>query len=127
MSQKCTLLSSLTIEIRQLCKYSPLKGSVQNLYCYGFRDRINFYLFFSDITLKVPRKTRNNGTLFMHAVLLDDSRLYKEFDELARTESIHTLPLVTHTEPQAVTFNLLQQNVSYLVFIHFFISMLSIM
>ncbi|CAH1639551.1 unnamed protein product [Spodoptera littoralis] len=63
-----------------------------------------------DITLKVPRKTRNNGTLFMHAVLLDDSRLYREFDEIIRTESIHTLPLVTHTEPQAATFNLLQQN-----------------
>ncbi|KAJ8736534.1 hypothetical protein PYW08_007190 [Mythimna loreyi] len=63
-----------------------------------------------DITLKVPRKTRNNGTLFMHAVLLDDGRLYKEFDEIVRTESIHTLPLVTHTEPQAETFNLLQQN-----------------
>uniref|UniRef100_A0A2H1X215 Lipid scramblase CLPTM1L n=1 Tax=Spodoptera frugiperda TaxID=7108 RepID=A0A2H1X215_SPOFR len=63
-----------------------------------------------DIKLKVPRKTRNNGTLFMHAVLLDDSRLYREFDEIIRTESIHTLPLVTHTEPQAATFNLLQQN-----------------
>ncbi|KAJ8735387.1 hypothetical protein PYW07_007007 [Mythimna separata] len=62
-----------------------------------------------DIALKVPRKTRNNGTLFMHAVLLDDGRLYKEFDEIVRTESIHTLPLVTHTEPQAETFNLLQQ------------------
>ncbi|KAF9798108.1 hypothetical protein SFRURICE_016498 [Spodoptera frugiperda] len=67
-------------------------------------------LFICDIKLKVPRKTRNNGTLFMHAVLLDDSRLYREFDEIIRTESIHTLPLVTHTEPQAATFNLLQQN-----------------
>ncbi|CAB3240309.1 unnamed protein product [Arctia plantaginis] len=63
-----------------------------------------------DITLKVPRKTRNNGTLFMHAVLLDESSLYKDFDEIIRSESIHTLPLVTHTEPQAATFNLLQQN-----------------
>ncbi|XP_075969955.1 lipid scramblase CLPTM1L [Anticarsia gemmatalis] len=63
-----------------------------------------------DITLKVPRKTRNNGTLFMHAVLLDDSRLYKDFDEIIRTESVHTLPLVSHTEPQAATFNLLQKN-----------------
>lgn len=68
-------------------------------------------MFFSDITLKVPRKTRNNGTLYMHAVLLDDKSLYKDFDEIIRTESIHTLPLVTHTEPQAATFNLLQ-NVS---------------
>ncbi|CAH0592273.1 unnamed protein product [Chrysodeixis includens] len=63
-----------------------------------------------DIKLKVPRKTRNNGTLFMHAVLLDESRLYKEFDEIVRTESVHTLPLITHTEPQAATFNLLQNN-----------------
>lgn len=62
-----------------------------------------------EIKLKVPRKTRNNGTLFMHAVMLDDGRLYKEYDEIVRTESIHTLPLITHTEPQAETFNLLQQ------------------
>lgn len=48
----------------------------------------------------------------MHAVLLDENSLYKDFDEIIRTESIHTLPLVTHTEPQAATFNLLQQNVS---------------
>lgn len=66
----------------------------------------------SDVTIKIPRKTRNNGTLFMHAVLLDESRLYKEFDEIRRVESVHTLPLVTHIEPQAATFNLLQKNVS---------------
>ncbi|KOB78827.1 putative conserved plasma membrane protein [Operophtera brumata] len=46
-----------------------------------------------DIALKVPRKTRNNGTLYMHAALLDDARLYKQFDEIYRTEAIHTLPL----------------------------------
>ncbi|XP_059048099.1 lipid scramblase CLPTM1L [Achroia grisella] len=63
-----------------------------------------------NVILKVPRKTRNNGTLFMHAVLLDDSRLYKDFDEIRHTESVHTLPLVTYTEPQAATFNLLQNN-----------------
>ncbi|XP_049875138.1 cleft lip and palate transmembrane protein 1-like protein [Pectinophora gossypiella] len=63
-----------------------------------------------DIALKVPRRTRNNGTLYMHAVLLDDSRLYKDFDEIRRSEPVHTLPLVTHIEPQAATFNLLQQN-----------------
>lgn len=49
----------------------------------------------------------------MHAVLLDESRLYKEFRELYETESMHTLPLVTYVEPQAATFNLLNQNVSY--------------
>lgn len=48
----------------------------------------------------------------MHAVLLDDSRIYKDFDEIYRTESVHTMPLVTYTEPQAETFNLLQKNVS---------------
>ncbi|CAH0405523.1 unnamed protein product [Chilo suppressalis] len=63
-----------------------------------------------EITLKIPRKTRNNGTLYMHAALLDDSRLYKDFDEIYRTESVHTLPLVVHAEPQAETFNLLQKN-----------------
>ncbi|CAH2102806.1 unnamed protein product [Euphydryas editha] len=62
------------------------------------------------VTLKIPRKTRNNGTLFMHAVLLDENRLYDDFIEIFRTESVHTLPLVTHTEPQAATFNLLQSN-----------------
>ncbi|XP_045447364.1 cleft lip and palate transmembrane protein 1-like protein [Melitaea cinxia] len=62
------------------------------------------------VTLKIPRKTRNNGTLFMHAVLLDENRLYDDFVEIFRTESVHTLPLVTHTEPQAATFNLLQSN-----------------
>lgn len=48
----------------------------------------------------------------MHAALLDDARLYKQFDEIYRTEAIHTLPLVTYTEPRAETYNLLQQNVS---------------
>lgn len=65
-----------------------------------------------EIILEVPRKTRNNGTLYMHAVLLDGSELYKAFDNIIHTESILTLPLVTHVEPQAATFNLLQQNVS---------------
>lgn len=63
------------------------------------------------VILDVPRKTRNNGTLYMHAALVDDSQLYKVFDDIIRTESVHTLPLVTHVEPQAATFNLLQQNV----------------
>lgn len=48
----------------------------------------------------------------MHAALLDDGRLYKGFEDIYRSESIHTIPLVTYTEPQAETFNLLQQNVS---------------
>ncbi|KAG6447400.1 hypothetical protein O3G_MSEX004902 [Manduca sexta] len=64
-----------------------------------------------ELTLKIPRKTRNNGTLYMHAVLLDDSQLYKTFDDIRRTESVHTLPLITHIEPQAATFNLLEHNV----------------
>ncbi|KAM3967657.1 lipid scramblase CLPTM1L [Aphomia sociella] len=64
-----------------------------------------------DIILKVPRKTRNNGTLFMHAALLDDNRLYNDFEEIRRRDSVHTLPLVTYTEPQAATFNLLHTNV----------------
>ncbi|XP_072945847.1 lipid scramblase CLPTM1L [Epargyreus clarus] len=63
------------------------------------------------VTLKVPRKTRNNGTLYMHAVLLDERRLYDNFEDIFRTEAVHTLPLVTYTEPQAATFNLLQSKV----------------
>ncbi|KPJ09367.1 Cleft lip and palate transmembrane protein 1-like protein [Papilio machaon] len=63
-----------------------------------------------DVNIKIPRKTRNNGTLYMHAVLLDESRLYKDFRELHKTESMHTLPLVTYVEPQAATFNLLNHN-----------------
>ncbi|XP_068626231.1 lipid scramblase CLPTM1L isoform X2 [Battus philenor] len=47
----------------------------------------------------------------MHAVLLDESRLYKDFSELRETESMHTLPIITYVEPQAETFNLLKQNV----------------
>lgn len=77
---------------------------------------------FRVVTLKIPRKTRNNGTLFMHAVLLDENRLYEDFVEIFRTESVHSLPLVTHTEPQAATFNLLQSNVSvtfYILFLYF--------
>ncbi|XP_046961949.1 cleft lip and palate transmembrane protein 1-like protein [Vanessa cardui] len=62
------------------------------------------------VTLKIPRKTRNNGSLYMHAVLLDEKRLYDDFIDIFRTESVHTLPLVTHIEPQAATFNLLQSN-----------------
>ncbi|CAH2239482.1 jg21489 [Pararge aegeria aegeria] len=62
------------------------------------------------VTLKIPRKTRNNGTLFMHAVLLDERRLYDDFIDIFRSESVHTLSLITHTEPQAATFNLLQSN-----------------
>ncbi|XP_047530798.1 cleft lip and palate transmembrane protein 1-like protein [Vanessa atalanta] len=62
------------------------------------------------VTLKIPRKTRNNGTFYMHAVLLDEKRLYDDFIDIFRTESVHTLPLVTHIEPQAATFNLLQSN-----------------
>lgn len=65
----------------------------------------------SNVKVQIPRKTRNNGTLFMHAVLLDNDRLYEEFDKLIHTEAVHTLPLVTHIEPQAETFNLLQQQV----------------
>ncbi|KPI97578.1 PREDICTED: cleft lip and palate transmembrane protein 1-like protein [Papilio xuthus] len=63
-----------------------------------------------DVNIKIPRKTRNNGTLYMHAVLLDESRLYRDFRELHATESMHTLPLVTYVEPQAATFNLLNHN-----------------
>ncbi|XP_053617737.1 lipid scramblase CLPTM1L [Plodia interpunctella] len=62
-----------------------------------------------DINIKVPRKTRNNGTLFMHAVLLDDSWLHSDFGEIRRVASVHTLPLVMHIEPKAETFNLLQK------------------
>lgn len=64
--------------------------------------------------MKIPRKTRNNGTLFMHAVLLDDRRLYDDFVDIFRSEAVHTLPLIKHIEPQAETFNLLQSNVSNL-------------
>ncbi|XP_023945323.2 lipid scramblase CLPTM1L [Bicyclus anynana] len=60
------------------------------------------------LTLKIPRKTRNNGTLFMHAVLLDERRLYDDFIDIFRSESVHTLSLITYTEPEAATFNLLQ-------------------
>ncbi|XP_032529088.1 lipid scramblase CLPTM1L [Danaus plexippus] len=63
-----------------------------------------------EVTLKIPRKTRNNGTFFMHAVLLDESQLYNDFIDIFRSESVHTLPLVTYTEPQAATFNLLKDN-----------------
>ncbi|XP_045775470.1 cleft lip and palate transmembrane protein 1-like protein [Maniola jurtina] len=62
------------------------------------------------VTLKIPRKTRNNGTLYMHAVLLDERRLYDDFIDIFRSESVHTLSLITHTEPQAATFNLLQSD-----------------
>ncbi|CAG4979715.1 unnamed protein product [Parnassius apollo] len=64
-----------------------------------------------NVNIKLPRRTRNNGTLYMHAVLLDESRLYKEFSELRETEAMHTLPLVTYAEPQAATFNLLKHNI----------------
>lgn len=64
--------------------------------------------------MKIPRKTRNNGTLFMHAVLLHDRRLYDDFVDIFRSEAVHTLPLIKHIEPQAETFNLLQSNVSNL-------------
>ncbi|GBP77848.1 Cleft lip and palate transmembrane protein 1-like protein [Eumeta japonica] len=35
--------------------------------------------------------------------------LLKDVEELRRSESIHTLPLTTYTEPQVATFNLLNQ------------------
>ncbi|CAH2050127.1 unnamed protein product, partial [Iphiclides podalirius] len=63
-----------------------------------------------NVNLKIPRKTRNNGTLYMHAVLLDESRLYRDFTELRETEAMHTLPLVSYVEPQAATFNLLKDD-----------------
>ncbi|XP_041975347.1 cleft lip and palate transmembrane protein 1-like protein [Aricia agestis] len=61
-----------------------------------------------DVTIKVPRQTRNNGTLFMHAVLLDEKRLYDDFVDIFAKEAVHTLPLVNYLEPQAATFNLLE-------------------
>lgn len=63
-----------------------------------------------EINLQIPRSTRNNGTLFMHAALVDNNRLYQDFDDILRTESMHTLPLITYIEPQAETYNLLQQS-----------------
>lgn len=48
----------------------------------------------------------------MHVVLIDDNKLYKDFNEIIHTDSVHTLPLITHVEPQAATYNLLQQDVS---------------
>lgn len=48
----------------------------------------------------------------MHAALLDDGRLYKPFEDIYRSEAVHTFPLVTYTEPKEEMFNLLQQNVS---------------
>lgn len=71
-----------------------------------------FFYNFSNIKLYVPRTTRRNGTLFMHTILLDDNRLYKDFNELIHTESVHTFSLITHIEPQAETFNLLQHQVN---------------
>ncbi|VVC95536.1 unnamed protein product, partial [Leptidea sinapis] len=63
-----------------------------------------------DLTLKIPRRTRNNGTLFMHAVLLDERRLYDDFIDIFRNEAIYTLPLVTYMDQKDETFNLLQGN-----------------
>lgn len=63
-----------------------------------------------ETTLKIPRKTRNNGTLYMHVVLVDDKKLYNDFNDIIGSEAVHTLPLITHIEPQAVTYNLLQQD-----------------
>lgn len=65
--------------------------------------------------LNIPRKTRNNGTLYMHVVMLDDSKLYKSFDEIRQTHPLHTWPLIKFVEPQAATFNLLQHNVSVFI------------
>ncbi|XP_004932365.2 cleft lip and palate transmembrane protein 1-like protein [Bombyx mandarina] len=63
-----------------------------------------------NVQLNIPRKTRNNGTLYMHVVMLDDSKLYKSFDEIRQTHPLHTWPLIKFVEPQAATFNLLQHN-----------------
>ncbi|CAF4789300.1 unnamed protein product [Pieris macdunnoughi] len=60
------------------------------------------------VNLKIPRRTRNNGSFYMHAVLLDEKRLYDDFIDIFKTEAVHTLPLVTFMEPQAEMFNLLQ-------------------
>ncbi|KAL4716547.1 hypothetical protein ACJJTC_010211 [Scirpophaga incertulas] len=73
---------------------------------FDYRNTVTFNLH-----LKIPRKTRNNGTLYMHAVLLDDDGLYKNFEEIYRTEAIHTFPLVFYANPQAATFKLLVENV----------------
>ncbi|CAG9132409.1 unnamed protein product [Plutella xylostella] len=62
-----------------------------------------------DIKLRVPAKTRNNGTLFLHAMLLDEELLYREFYELRESEAVLTTPLVMFVPPRAATFNLLQQ------------------
>ncbi|XP_045492184.1 cleft lip and palate transmembrane protein 1-like protein [Colias croceus] len=60
------------------------------------------------VKLNIPRSTRNNGSLYMHAVLLDENRLYDDFIDIFRQEAVHTLPLITFMEPQAETFNLWQ-------------------
>ncbi|KAG7311005.1 hypothetical protein JYU34_003858 [Plutella xylostella] len=62
-----------------------------------------------EIKLRVPAKTRNNGTLFLHAMLLDEELLYREFYELRESEAVLTTPLVMFVPPRAATFNLLQQ------------------
>ncbi|CAK1544522.1 unnamed protein product [Leptosia nina] len=60
------------------------------------------------VNLKIPRRTRNNGSFFMHAVLLEEKHLYDNFADIFRREAVQTLPLVTFLEPQAETFNLLK-------------------
>ncbi|KAI5639733.1 cleft lip and palate transmembrane protein 1 (CLPTM1) domain-containing protein [Phthorimaea operculella] len=111
LRQGCTyfrmVMNSFSYLKKQPYLGGPPSSTVTKVYTkqnFDYRNPVEF-----NIALRVPRETRKNGTFYMHAVLLDDNKLYKDFDELIRTESMHTFPLVTHVEPQAATFNLLQQ------------------
>lgn len=61
------------------------------------------------IDVKVPLKTRRNGTLYMHAVLALDDGKDVDWRHLQRDGPtvIHRMQLTEHMVPQAATFNLL--------------------
>lgn len=67
------------------------------------------FLLSSDITVALPTKTRQNGTLYLHVILANDDGLPIDWRRLQRDGPtvVRRIPLTDYMIPKAQAFNLL--------------------
>lgn len=97
----------------QLQIYSSVDGYPDDRqvdHVYGIDDLNYTHPNSFPVTLRVPRKTRNNGTLFLHVVVAPNSKRYsKSITDMQKDPyvSYTTIKMTRYTVPEAEAFNLL--------------------
>lgn len=73
------------------------------------------YLYHSEFSIDIPYKTRRNGTMFLHLVLVNDIGVEFEWRNLKREglTVLQRIPLTEYMVPRPATFNLLNENEVY--------------